>query len=198
MALLSSARHSILWVIIMFVFSINSSKVKIVLFAVFFAAAVLSFVLYCKSEDDTVASKQKGVVLKAGSHEQRIAFLSQFGWEIDEDPVEVVEVLIPTEFDETYTKYNEIQKADGFDLEKYKGLSVKRWTYRILNYPGYSKDSDCIRANILVYNDMVIGGDVCSIELSGFMHGFDLQDRNASANEGKSTETTATTTKKQG
>jgi len=91
-----------------------------------------------------------GIVLKASDTKERVAFLSQFGWEVSEDPLEVAEVIIPTEFDETYKAYNDIQKKQGFDLEKYKGTRVKRWTYEIKNYPGYAGNSGCIRANILV------------------------------------------------
>ena len=82
--------------------------------------------------------------IKAENAEQRVAFLSQFGWSFDEDPVEVAEVIIPPEFDEVYEKYNAIQKEQGFDLTKYQGKRVKRWTYAIKNYPGYAADSGCI------------------------------------------------------
>ena len=82
-------------------------------------------------------------------------------------------LIIPPEFDEVYEKYNAIQKEQGFDLTKYQGKRVKRWTYAIKNYPGYAADSGCIHANLLVYEGQVIGGDVCSVELNGFMHGFD-------------------------
>lgn len=100
-----------------------------------------------------------------------MAFVSQYGWEVNEEPVEVQEVIIPQEFDDTYTAYNEIQKAQGFDLTVYAGLRAKRWTYTVENYTGY-ENKDCIHVNILVYDGLVIGGDVCSVELDGFMHGF--------------------------
>ena len=120
-----------------------------------------------------------GIVLKASDTKERVAFLSQFGWEVSEDPLEVAEVIIPTEFDETYKAYNDIQKKQGFDLEKYKGTRVKRWTYEIKNYPGYAGNSGCIRANILVCDGNVIGGDICSVELDGFMHGFKVKENAA-------------------
>ena len=79
---------------------------------------------------------------------------------------------IPAEFDETYEKYNELQKQQNFNLEKYKNTRVKSWSYEILNYPGYEDGEGVIRGNLLTCNGTVIGGDVCSIELGGFMHGF--------------------------
>ena len=111
------------------------------------------------------------------------AFLSQFGWDIEEDPVEVAEVIIPAEFDRGYEKYNEIQKAQNLDLTPYAGKRAKRWTYNIKNYPGYEGDSGTVQANILVYEGAVIGGDICSTELDGFMQGFDFPTKNAAQNE---------------
>ena len=51
-----------------------------------------------------------------------------------------------------------------------KGCTVKKWTYILTDYPGY-EEKDCIRMNLLVYKGKVIGGDICSVELDGFMTG---------------------------
>ena len=45
------------------------------------------------------------------------------------------ELILPEEFDETYTQYLELQAGQGFDLEAYRGKRVKRYTYEITNYP---------------------------------------------------------------
>ena len=103
------------------------------------------------------------------TNEQRISFLETFGWEVEGEEDEIVEVKIPQEFDDVFEKYNEIQKQQGCDLSKYAGKRCKRYTYVIENYPGQAEG---VRANILVYKNKVIGGDVCSVELDGFMHGF--------------------------
>ncbi len=161
----------------MFVYSVKSSKVKVVLLVALCVVAAVAFLLASSTSKET--SNLGGVSLKAENAEQRVAFLSQFGWEISKDPLEVCEVIIPSEFDKTYENYNKIQKNNGFDLSKYKGMRVKRWTYEIKNYPGYATDSGCIRANLLVYDGLVIGGDVCSVELNGFMHGFDMPKSSA-------------------
>lgn len=105
----------------------------------------------------------------AKTNEQRISFLETFGWEVEGEEDEIVEVKIPQEFDDVFEKYNEIQKQQGCDLSKYAGKRCKRYTYVIENYPGQAEG---VRANILVYKNKVIGGDVCSVELDGFMHGF--------------------------
>lgn len=153
----------------MFVYSIKSKQIKAVFLVVFTIVTVICLFVLAKESKET--GKDTNINLKASTQEERVNFLSQFGWEIDEEPVEVCEVIIPDEFDETYTSYNEIQKKQGFDLTAYAGKRVKRWTYCIKNYAGY-ENKDFIRVNILVYDGVVIGGDVCSLELDGFMHGF--------------------------
>ena len=44
-----------------------------------------------------------------------------------------------------------------------------RYTYKITNY---GEGEDTVYANILVYRDKVIGGDICSANVDGFIHGF--------------------------
>ncbi len=155
----------------MFVYSIKSKHVKVLLLLLFVVFTVIS--LFILSRDSAQTGKGDNISLKASTHEERIAFLSQFGWEINEDPIEVREVIIPEEFDDTYTAYNEIQKNQGFDLNVYAGMRVKRWTYTVKNYTGY-ENKECIHANVLVYDGLVVGGDICSVELDGFMHGFTM------------------------
>lgn len=164
----------------MFVFSVKSSKLKIALTAF---AAVLAAAIVLLINRGKPAVKDNAISLKASNASERTAFLSQFGWEIEEDPVEVAEVIIPAEFDRGYEKYNEIQKAQNLDLTPYAGKRAKRWTYSIKNYPGYEGADGTVQANILVYEGAVIGGDVCSTELNGFMQGFDFPTKTAAPSE---------------
>lgn len=100
-------------------------------------------------------------------------FLLQFGWETDDEPVESVNVTVPQKFDRVMSEYNQIQKAQGLDLEKYKGKEVLRFTYKIKNYSDSAED---VYANVLVYKKKVIGGDLCSADVNGFIHGFDFTE----------------------
>ncbi|MBS5730770.1 MAG: DUF4830 domain-containing protein [Clostridium sp.] len=114
-----------------------------------------------------------------------------------EDPAEVSEVIIPQEFDKGYTEYAEMNRAQGLDLGLYKGVRAKRWTYNVLNYPGYENRSGVVQANLLIYEGRVIGGDICSLEQGGFMQGFDFpitETTTAAPTEAPApTETTETT-----
>lgn len=164
----------------MFVFSLRANKPKLVAALCIFVAVLIALVVLLRQNGKPVA-KNDGINCKASTSEERTAFLSQFGWKIDEDPVEVAEVIIPSEFNDTYSAYNEIQKNQGFDLETYKGKRAKRWVYEVKNYPGYGIDDSCIRATLLVYEGIVIGGDVSSLELNGFSQGFEYPSEKLNA-----------------
>lgn len=119
---------------------------------------------------DTFMTSSKIKVYSAATNAERINFLKEYGWETGEEPTEVSEIIIPSEFNDTYENYNNIQKAQNLDLKNYKGKRVRTYRYEIKNYPETEKE---VYANLLVYNGMIIGGDVSSPELGGFMHGFE-------------------------
>ena len=104
---------------------------------------------------------------KVRSAEDAANFLSQFGWEIDREPLEVKSVTVPSEFDKVFSAYNEIQKAQGLNLLRYRGKEVTRYSFRVTNYEGATSP---VYANVLVYRNRVIGGDVYSSE---FVRGFE-------------------------
>ena len=156
----------------MFVVSMSSSNLK-KLFGVVFALALVSLVAVFFVNSQSNVNIKKVSLYTAETADDRLKFISDLGWIVDEDPVEVRQIAIPQEFDDVYSNYNEIQLSQGYDLTKYAGRSAKRWTYIIRNYPDVSSDEDYVRINLLVCDGKIIGGDVCSIKLDGFMHGFE-------------------------
>ena len=102
------------------------------------------------------------------SNEDRIAFLKKYGWEVEKEATLVEQIIIPVNFDPIYKKYNELQIEEGLDLQKYKGKTVKRYTYLVSNY----EYDGTVLANLLIYKNRVIGGDISSTDLDGFVHGF--------------------------
>ena len=81
--------------------------------------------------------------------------------DVEKEPFEVVDVKIPENFGKVYERYNELQKEGGYDLSLYKGKKCKRYTY---NIPSLNA-----RANILVYNGNIIGGDISGITIDSIM-----------------------------
>ncbi len=144
---------------------LNIKKVLSVIAALCIVIAVFCVALPQKSSD-VLSSK---VNTTAKTTQDHIDFLNSYGYNIYEKPVQIQEIVIPQEFSADYEKYNELQKISGFDLSRYKGYRVKKYTYKVLDYPN---SSDEVVANIFIYADKIIGGDICSTSLGGFTHGF--------------------------
>ena len=118
------------------------------------------------------AVKSNAVTYSDGSTKDlREQFLSSFGWKGDFENETSKTTTIPSEFNDVYTSYNEIQKICGYDLEQYKGQSVTLYSIPITNYDS----NDDVFASILVYENKIIGGDIHSTALDGFMHSFNKQ-----------------------
>ena len=159
----------------MFVMSVKARTLKFAA-AILTAAIVLAAVIIFIPDADSVSA---GSVFegsetvnfdKIKTNANRIEFLRQFGWEPGEECIEEVEIKIPPDFDKIMKAYNEVQKSQGLDLDKYKGKTATRYTYEINNYPEYDGK---VLANIIVYKNRVIGGDICSSDVDGFIHGFE-------------------------
>lgn len=106
--------------------------------------------------------------IPGGTNEERVAYLQSFGWQVQEEPAETREVMIPAQFNDVYTAYNVMQQAQGFDLKPYAGEVCTQYLYKVENYPNESE----VYATLLVYGEEIIGGDVASAKVDGFMHGF--------------------------
>lgn len=150
----------------MFSFTAKITKTKVVALLLFVCAVGL--ISFCFN----ISSNNKSPEFSGKTAEKRIEFLARFGWECEAESETAKDVVIPTEFDEVYESYNKIQLAQGYDLTKYKGKSAKLYSIKILNYP---KDSEFVYSSIMVYDGKIIGGDIHSTSINGFMHGFSKQ-----------------------
>jgi len=52
---------------------------------------------------------------------ERVEYLNSKGWIVNPDPVSTTDIVIPSEFNDTYKSYNDLQQSQGFDLSQYKG-----------------------------------------------------------------------------
>lgn len=90
----------------------------------------------------------------------RVAYLTRLGWEVEGSPA-VDELLIPRTFDESYGDYLALQTAQGFDLSRWIGKTVKRYTYTLSNWPEAGVE---MRAALLVRRGILIGGHLQSAD----------------------------------
>lgn len=161
----------------MFVYTMRAGTLKF--FAVVGAALALLITLITLvptyGEDTPTAAEEVSYSYgKIKTSDDVENFLAQFGWQVEDAPTEEVKVTLPEEFDKIFTAYNEIQRRQGLNLTKYKRKDVTRYTYTVTNYEDYDGK---VYANVLVYKGRVIGGDICSADTSGFIHGFENPTR---------------------
>ena len=120
---------------------------------------------------DASVTEQPERPSRVRTNDQRLEYIASFGWIVEPEPVEIMEVIIPTVFDELYEEYNALQTPLGYDLAQHMGRRTKRYTYVVTNYPGIDQD---VRLNLLVRDNRVIGGDIYSLGDNAFMHGLAL------------------------
>lgn len=160
----------------MFIYTVKGNTIKFFAVILIAVAALISVAVLTSRSDilttQAISTANKSIKYdKIKTSEDRREFLEQFGWKTEDTEIESVKVKLPAEFDKIMTEYNELQKSQGLDLQKHKGREVERYTYTVTNYPDYS---GTVYANVIVYRNRVIGGDICSSDVSGFIHGFDL------------------------
>lgn len=108
------------------------------------------------------------IAFASDENARNIEFLQSYGWEVEENCIEMESLQIPKVFDDVYNNYNELQKIAGLDLSKYKGQNAVRYTYIVKNFP--QKTSEPVRANVLYVGGEPIAGDVMTVSLDGFMY----------------------------
>ena len=137
---------------------ISLKKIGLLLIGVILIIMILRSIIGC-------ISAATGTITEA----QAAEFLQKYGWTTEKGTVKAEEVHIPSSFSEVYERYNAIQRKQGYDLTKYKGEKVLKYTFVITTDKNYEN----VEAHIRTYGRKVIGGDICSTELGGFMTGFE-------------------------
>ena len=154
----------------MFVCTVKASSIKFFT-AILFSAAVLVGIVALlpvidpSGETAVAALDYKGV----DTVEEQLEFLRELGHTPDPNPVYAGEVVIPEVFDSVYETYNQLQKSQGLNLEKYKGKTVQRYTYALSDASGETDGviGETRYATLLIYKNRIIGGDVTTTGPNG-------------------------------
>lgn len=145
---------------------IDRRKVGVVLAAALCVSAAAVALLGARGAAASASVSPKGVK----TEEDRVAYLAEWGWQTSPQAVLVEELELPKEFGEEYSQYLDLQTSQGFDLAKYAGQRIRRYTYEILNYP---TGETGVVAHLLVRRNRVIGGEVLG---GSFLHGLAMPD----------------------
>ena len=159
----------------MFVYSFKSKDLRWKLaLAAAVALVIIALMVFLPGRARQV-SVVTDVNISSQTERQVIDFLKKFGYDVEGEASQCV-ITIPTQWNETYENYNKLQLRQGLDLSYYRGVMVTRMTYAVSNYTDESGEPCDVVANVYIYDSKIIGGDICSVALDGFMKTFDGQD----------------------
>lgn len=140
----------------------NSKKGnKAILFLVLAIILVLAAFFWSKAQAENKADE----MFTLATNSERVAFLNEQGWIVNPDPISKEEVTVPSVYEGIYADYAQLQKEQGFDLEKYQGSEVTVIKYQVLNYPNYPEN---VTATMMLCDNRLIGGDISLETEDGF------------------------------
>ena len=125
-------------------------------------AAVLTAVIcaFCAANAERTEPSVPTITEGNFAEERAVSeYLDSLGY-TDRELVACDSVKIPRDFDGVYSDYSAMQEKNGFDLSKYKGKTVRRYTYSL-----GGKNTEY--AVILAKNGEVIGGHLTDGEYGG-------------------------------
>ena len=151
----------------MFTFKLSAKKI----FGIILALTGILVILITFAANKTEKIQSVSTTISVKTDNERRAYLKKYGFELAKE-YEKKEITIPTNWNDVYKNYNEIQKNQGFDLSAYKGQKATLYTYTVTN----CKEGEHIIADMLVSNGVPIGGDICNPSASdGYLVGFDTK-----------------------
>lgn len=133
------------------------------------AGIIIALILLLGGGESSTATGAPAI----SDNDARVKFLTDLGWQVSTSPTESSQVRIPTEQSELYTRYNALQKSQGYDLTQYAGKTVMRYVYKVNNFPGAT---DPVYATLLVYKNQIIGGDITNTAPKGIIQGLKKQN----------------------
>ena len=151
----------------MFIYSVRASTIKFFTVIALTLAVLVGLLAFGNSQ--TYVSASSGNINFSGikTNEDRVGFISQFDVKVKEEPIETETFSVPENFDRIISGYNEIQKAQGLDISKYKNKKVTRYTYEAEDYNGTGKSA---YVNLILYRNTVIACDISSTDPEGFLY----------------------------
>lgn len=110
-------------------------------------------------------SDKETEVITAATNEERVAYLEALGWQVEPQPIETLDLQLPEKLEGEWDAYAKLQKGQGLPFSEFAGQAVKRYTYTVTNYPEIPQG---VQANLYLWGDQIIGGDVIFTGQGGF------------------------------
>ena len=153
----------------MLIWTMKFDKKKAAFWVIMAALVIIGIILLLGARDHGAGANTAGAKASSAvkTEKARVAFLADCGWSVETPALKEETVLIPKQFNAVFETYNDLQKQQGFDLSRYAGKEVKLYTYKVVG----SNLGENVIATLYVSGGNVVGGDVHSTALDGFMCG---------------------------
>ena len=150
----------------MMIFTAKLTKKKVALCVVFAGLCIgLVILLLGLKNNDSAAAPDFPSPVGITDNDDRLAYLKAYGWEVSEEPVETLRLVLPKTIEGSWISYNDLQLQQGFDLTPYCGQKAERFTYAVTNYPNIPEG---VQVNLYLCNDTVVAGDIFCTGENGF------------------------------
>lgn len=150
----------------MFIYSLRANTLKLFGVMALSLVCILCLALFVPSFGESAEAGGATVYEGIRTEGDRAALLARLGYTVKGAPIEEVTFTLPEEFDRALAGYNELQKQSGLDLSRYKKKTLIRYTYELDGYDGYEGK---VLANLILFHDRVVAGDICSADPTGFV-----------------------------
>jgi hypothetical protein len=121
------------------------------------AAIALAAIVLIFPDNKETANVPASAPVDASSVGRRIDYFASHGWEVEE--IAEKNIVIPSDFSQSYEQYAQIQDKQGMPLREYAGRNAQLYVYDVKNYsPGSRK----MLAELLVCDDTAIASMVYS------------------------------------
>jgi len=145
----------------MFIVTTRFTRKKAVCSVILFGTVLAGLIILVSQLTSTETPSQP----QLADNPQRVEYLRSLGWEVEPEPLETLQFLLPETLEEPYHSYNELQMEQGFDLSACCGKQVSRFTYTVTNYP---EPAENVQANLYVCDGLPVAGDLCCPGAGGF------------------------------
>ena len=140
----------------MFICSVKATTLRFVMIVALSVTVLIGMSVFYASEEPVLSGtdvRYDGIATETDRRE----FLSALGYSAVGDAQSTVEYTLPATLDTVLQSYNELQKEQGFDLSRYTGKTLTRYTYEL---EGYEGKTGKVYANLVLYRDRIVAADV--------------------------------------
>ena len=146
----------------MFVFTAKFHRKRAVVFVLLLGVLLSAAIVFKSSRTEEDPAR---TVIAAETNEARVAYLTQLGWAVKSEPVEILQLWLPETLEaEPFASYNMLQLSQGFDMTPHCAHAVTRYTYTVTNPP---QGGVPCQANLYVCEGALIAGDIVTLGEGG-------------------------------